>query len=105
MQKAIIAIALAVLDTLKKLVGAFDPDVAQVSRSSLVIVFGEGTEEYNELKVMVPVEMAENDPEFIKRSVALISWAIVKPDHYWTSTQIGIDAVEEASKCISTMRQ
>lgn len=105
MKNAILAVALTVLDTLKKLVGAFDPEIAQVSRSSLVIVFGEGTEEYNELKVMIPIEMAEVDPEFVKRSVALVSWALVKPDHYWTSTQIGIDAVEEASKCISTMRE
>ena len=87
------------LDFLVKLIGAFDLNKMQVSRDDIVIVYEDCGDE-RDLRIFVPYEIASEDPEYVERICVLMGWALLKPPHFWKSTELGIDALESARQTV-----
>ena len=94
-------VVVGILEFFSKWIGAFDSDKVQISKRNLVVMFGPSDDEGTfDLKIMIPREWIVQDPEYVKRTATLLGWVLNTPDHYWTSTALGVDVVEEATKRI-----
>ena len=84
-----------------KLIGAFDITKMLIKKDRVVVLFkGDPAQGEGELSIMVPASMALEYPQFVERTTALIGWALLKPGHFWTSTELGMDAVESATNTL-----
>lgn len=93
----VILFFLRILETLRKLLGAVDPNIAQVSKQDLVVTYGDSEDgDGMDLKILVPYYMMVEDSEYVERVTTLIAWALTAPDHYWKSSALGVDVLDEA---------
>lgn len=93
-----IILVIKITDVLTKLIGAFRPDVAQVSKAGMVITYEESEEDGANLRIMVPFRMAVENSEHVEKLTTIIAWVLTSPEHYWRSSALGVDVVEEAYK-------
>tara|TARA_Y100001970_G_C14128567_1_gene800349 strand:- start:849 stop:1199 length:351 start_codon:yes stop_codon:yes gene_type:complete len=101
---ALVMLVAGIIEFFSKLIGTFDPDKIQVSKKHLVVMFGPSEEEkVFDLKIMIPREWVRQDPDYVIRTATLLGWVLNTPDHYWTSTALGVDVVEEATKRIGNL--
>ena len=95
----LVTVAFRVLEFFSKLIGAFDSNKVQISKDNLIVTFGPSkVQDGLDLKIMAPSKLVMQDPEYVKRTAELVAWVMHAPDHYWYTTELGIDVMEEAAR-------